>query len=480
MTRTRCYKISLVHADLSPFGREALAALDLIVAGATVDSVESETLDCKEDPSRRDADGQLVPGETEDDRAARIVADASACLSNQHGGALLVGLDDKRAGPPALLGTRLDAAWLQQRVRELTLPRLAVSVFEISATDTRVLLVEVPRNASSEPIAASVSKNGGQRRARRVGRQCQEMTSVAEMLEWARARSGYDWSSQPSGRPIDDIRPAATSELRDFLRASGEPERVNLAEERDRELLSRLQLLRPDGRLTRAGELLLCPSSTPRIRYAFRPALGARSTSRSELSDRGLAEELRAALDAFSSANPAIALPATGLAEGSVDALPFGAVREAVVNAVMHRDWDQAGPIVIDHTASELTIHSPGAFLEGVTEHTVLTAPSRTRNPHLGSVLRSLRLAEREGTGVDRMYIELVRLGHRPPSFAERDAGVRVALRGGQPVPEVVQAHATLPTALRRSARSAVVIHLLRSRPSITAEELERGRAGVR
>ena len=94
-----------------------------------------------------------------------------------------------------------------------------------------------------------------------------------------------------------------------FSERAGEPERVNLAEERDRELLSRLQLLRPDGRLTRARELLLCPSSTPRIRYAFRPALGARSTSRSELSDRGLAEELRAALDAFSSANPAIALP---------------------------------------------------------------------------------------------------------------------------------------------------------------------------
>ena len=49
MTLARRYKIRPVHADLSPFGREALAALDLIVAGVTVDRVESETLDILEE-----------------------------------------------------------------------------------------------------------------------------------------------------------------------------------------------------------------------------------------------------------------------------------------------------------------------------------------------------------------------------------------------------------------------------------------------
>jgi ATP-dependent DNA helicase RecG len=200
--------------------------------------------------------------------------------------------------------------------------------------------------------------------------------------------------------------------------------------------------------------------------------MGVRSTARVELSGRGLAEELRAVLDAFSSSNRTISLPVAGLAEGAVGTLPFGAVREALVNAVMHRDWDRSGPIVIDHAEAELAVYSPGPFLEGVSEHTVLTAPSRTRNPHLGSVLRSLRIAEREGTGVDRMFIEMIRLGHGPPTFTERDAGVRVTLRGGAPVPEVLRVHAPLPPSLRRSARSAVVIDLLRKRPSISAAEL--------
>jgi len=356
-------------------------------------------------------------------------------------------------------------------VRELTTPSLAVSVVEQHASNKRLLIVEVPRNESSEPFAATVSKRGGHRRARRIGRQCHEMTTVAEMLEWARSRSGYDWSAQPSGKPFESARPA-TAALRDFLRESGEPERVSLAEETDRDLLARLQLLQPDSRLTRAGDVLLCPADAPRLRYTLRPVLGARSTASVRLSGRGLAEELRAVFDAFSSSNSTISLPSGGLAEGAVQVLPFGAVREALVNAVMHRDWDRPEAIVIDHTEAELVVYSPGPFLDGVSERTVLTATSRTRNPRMGSVLRSLRIAERERTGVDRMFIELIRLGHKPPSFSERDAGVRVALRGGPPVPEVLQVHASLPPPLRRSARSAVAIDLLRSKPSVSAEEL--------
>jgi ATP-dependent DNA helicase RecG len=370
------------------------------------------------------------------------------------------------------LGTQLDARWLRERIRELSLPPLLVSVIETEAAGERVLIIEVPRNESSEPHAAIVSRNGGQRRSRRIGRQCQEMETVAEMLEWARGRSGYDWSAQPSGKAVADARPAGTSALRDFLRESEEPDRAALADLDDRDLLSRLQLLRPDGRLTRAGDVLLCPGDGARLRYTLRPAMGAKSTSRVELSGRGLIEELRAVLDAFSSSNATISLPVAGLAEGAVETLPFGAVREAVVNAIMHRDWDRSGPIVIDHTERELAVYSPGPFLEGVSERTVLTAPSRTRNPHLGNVLRSLRIAEREGTGVDRMFIEMIRLGHGPPTFSERDAGVRVTLRGGAPVPEVLRIHASLPVSLRRSARSAVVIDLLRKRPSVSAAEL--------
>lgn len=454
------------------YADEAVQALERIRSGTQAGSVESETLDCKEDPTRRGPRGELVAGQSHDDAAARIVADAAACLANHFGGVVIVGVDDALSGEAAFRGTDLDAAWMRERIGELTTPRLVVTCFEHRLADVRILLVEAPRNESSEPHAVTQSKSGGLRRARRIGTQCQDMTTVAEMLQWVRDRSGWDWSAEPSGRTVADVRPAAVDVMRDFLRESGEPERLALADRDDTELLRRLQVLRPDLRLTRAGELLLCPGGAPRLRFAVRPVLGARSTSGVAVAGRGLIEELGAVLAAFRAANRLVPLEASGLAQGSVEALPFGAVRETLVNAIMHRDWLASDPVTVDVATDELVVHSPGRFIEGISEQTVLTAPSRTRNPQLGDVLRSLRVAEREGTGVDRMYIELVRLGHPPPTFAERDAGVRVTLRGGDPVPEVLRVHASIPEALRRSARTAVVIHMLRTRPSITADEL--------
>ena len=451
---------------------EVYTALDRIRGGASVKSVESETLDAKEDPTRRGPRGQRESGLAQDDDAARLVAAECACLGNHEGGIVLLGVDDKGTGSSAITGTSLDRSWLTRRIRELTLPPLTVSCSELIEVGERLLIIDVPRNASTEPHAVTVSRSGGQRRPRRIDTECHDMKTLAEMMAWSTERSGFDWSSQPSGRSTAEARAGAVEALRDFLIESREPDRILQAGDDDPTLLRSLQLVRPDGRLTRAGELLLCPGDRWRIEYLRRPALGAKAEIRVASSGRGLAEEMRSALEALASENRSVEVAGSGVAEGRVGLLPLGAVREALVNAVMHRDWERPDPIVIDHTGPELLVSSPGGFIGGIDEDTVLTASSTTRNRLLGDVLRSLRLAEREGTGVDRMFIEMVRLGHAPPGFEGRGEGVRVSLQGGMPVASVLRVHGSLPDTLRRSARAAVAIHLLRTRPSVSAEEL--------
>lgn len=134
-----------------------------------------------------------------------------------------------------------------------------------------------------------------------------------------------------------------------------------------------------------------------------------------------------------------------------------------------HRDWEQPEPILVEHTGAELLVASPGGFFGGVTAKTVLTATPRTRNRVLGDAMRSLRLAEREGIGVDRMVIELVRLGHAPPVFAERDGGVTVAMQGGEPVAEVLGAHAALP----RDESMALIGRLARSQGTVRNRDVQ-------
>src|SRR5262245_34341494 len=130
---------------------EAERALNRIREGARPSAVESETLDCKEDPSQRAGDGSPTLGEPQSEAAATLLAEAAACRANHEGGAVVVGLVDDQEGPEALVGTSVDADWLANRIRELTTPPLTVRVLERREEEARLLILLVPRNSSSEP-----------------------------------------------------------------------------------------------------------------------------------------------------------------------------------------------------------------------------------------------------------------------------------------------------------------------------------------
>lgn len=452
---------------------EVERALARIVAGEAPAHVESETLDCKEDPSRRESDGHRGPGVARSDAAAYLLAEACACLANHEGGAVLVGLADRVGGVAGLMGTDLDGAWLRRRVRELTVPPLVISARQRRVEGARLLALLVPRNAGAEPHAVTVSKSGGRRRPRRLETQCQDMVSLAEQIAWLEGRHGHDWSAAPSGRRLGEARAVALEALRDYLGETSSDDRRVVAGLGDHDLLRRLQLLRDDGiTLTRGGARLLCASDDPGLVYLGRAASGLRAEVRIERAGRGLIEDLRDVERAIDGRNRAVPLPTTGLTETTVRAIAPRAIREALVNAIMHRDYDVPEPITVEHTGDELVVFSPGGLFGGITINRLLTAPSRTRNRRLAGAFRSLRLAEREGTGVDLMYIEQIRLGHPAPSFRDRDGGVRVTLTGGDPQPSVVVVHAGLPERLRADARTAVAIDALRRAPSITQADL--------
>lgn len=452
---------------------EVARAIARVEAGEAPDAVESETLDCKEDPSRRAPRGHRLPGRVRDDAAAYLLAETCGCLANHEGGAVIVGLEDRAHGAAAFAGTDLDAAWLRRRLRELISPPPAVSVRQRQVGETRLLVLLVPRNPGAEPHVVTVSKGGRHRRPRRVDTGCHDMTTLTEQISWLEERRGQDWSAAPSGRSVDDVRAAALEAMRDYLSDSVREDRQRLARLADQELLRHLQVLRDDGRtLTRGGARLLCAAPEAGFVYLGRPGASARAELRSDGPGRGLIEELRDVERIISGRNRSVPLPTVGLAEGTAPALAPRAIREALVNAIMHRDHDIPEPIVIEHTGDELVVFSPGDLFGGVTIDRLLSAPPRTRNRLLGETLRSLGLAEREGTGIDRMYIEQIRLGHPAPVFRAHSGGVRVVLAGGDPQPEVLRAHAALPEALRQDARAAIAIDRLRRAPSITRADL--------
>lgn len=109
---------------------------------------------------------------------------------------------------------------------------------------------------------------------------------------------------------------------------------------------------------------------------------------------------------------------------------PPAAVREALVNAVAHRDYTVRGEgIRIAMFADRLEVYSPGRLPGHVTIDNI--AEERfSRNETLVQVLADLGLIERLGYGIDRMQRQMAEAGLPPPEFRETAAGFLVTLRG--------------------------------------------------
>jgi ATP-dependent DNA helicase RecG len=96
---------------------------------------------------------------------------------------------------------------------------------------------------------------------------------------------------------------------------------------------------------------------------------------------------------------------------------PIQAVREAVTNAVAHRDYSLAGQKVqVRMFDDRLEIESPGGLAGPVTLDTLETR-RYSRNPRLAQAMYTLRLVEEMGTGIRRIRRALTDLGSGPPSF---------------------------------------------------------------
>ncbi|MDP2232280.1 MAG: ATP-binding protein, partial [Actinomycetota bacterium] len=106
--------------------------------------------------------------------------------------------------------------------------------------------------------------------------------------------------------------------------------------------------------------------------------------------------------------------------------------REALNNAVLHRDYSRLGAVYIQLQPDGLFIANPGGFPRGVTVDNLLVHEPNPRNPRLAEVFRRVGLVEQTGRGVDRIYLGQLRYGRPLPDYSQTDAdGVRVVLRGG-------------------------------------------------
>ncbi len=120
---------------------------------------------------------------------------------------------------------------------------------------------------------------------------------------------------------------------------------------------------------------------------------------------------------------------------------PLEALREAVVNAVIHRDYSLAGEAVrIFYYRDRIEIRNPGLLMPGLTLAEVQEgrARSKPRNPLIASILRDFPggYVERVGTGISFMIEQMRQLGKPAPLFREQGEFIVTFLKKALPTDE--------------------------------------------
>lgn len=106
---------------------------------------------------------------------------------------------------------------------------------------------------------------------------------------------------------------------------------------------------------------------------------------------------------------------------------PEYALRESLLNAIIHRDYNYKGSILISLFDDHFEITSLGGIVKGLSINDLYLGISESRNPNLANIFYRLRYVENFGTGIGRI-IESYKTYEKKPIFVDTDNAFNVTL----------------------------------------------------
>jgi ATP-dependent DNA helicase RecG len=109
--------------------------------------------------------------------------------------------------------------------------------------------------------------------------------------------------------------------------------------------------------------------------------------------------------------------------------IPLEALREVVINAIVHADYSVKGvPMRIAIYDDRIDVENAGNFLPGLTIEEIISGTSKIRNPMIVRVFKELGLVEQWGSGIPRIFGQITDLGLSTPKMEEISGRVRTTV----------------------------------------------------
>jgi ATP-dependent DNA helicase RecG len=344
------------------------------------------------------------------------MARSLVALANARGGVMIVPWNVKaRVAPDELRDRAMQALLLSE-------PRLIVPLPYLIADDRvnpDALVVEVPEGLPN------VYSLDGRYLSREDNRNAVLNARALRDLMLVRGEGTWE-STTPTGSSRDDL---------DWTKIDGYAAKVMLGDDTVEDLLLRRGCLVKRGRQARptyAGLLLFGRHPQRWVRGAeivcarFKGTDMADTFARQTLNGT-LPDQIRRA-ELFVAENTAHRSRIRAWQRSDDPPYPPGVLREAIVNAVAHRDYRLTGAqIQLLIFGDRVEVRSPGRLPGHVTVKNILRE-RYSRNEAIVQVLADMGYIERLGYGVDRMIRAMREAGQEPPRFEETEAGFVVTL----------------------------------------------------
>jgi ATP-dependent DNA helicase RecG len=345
-------------------------------------------------------------------------------LANEGGGHIILGVTDKR--PRKVVGSQAFTALERTKAGLLERLRFRVDAYEIPHPDGRVVVFDVPSRPEGMPIAYEGAY------WMRAGEDLVPMTP--DTLRRIFEETGPDYSAQVCSRASwGDLDPAAIQVFRSLWRRKSGSARLDQLS--DEQLLASAELVVGEG-ITYAALVL----------FGTHQALGkhlAQAEVVFEYRSReaaGPAQDRQDYREGFFLFHDAIWERINlrndkqhfqdGLVVLDVPTFNERAVREAILNAVCHRDYRSGASIFVRQFARRLEIISPGGLPPGVTVENILDR-QQPRNRRIADAIYRCGLVERAGQAVNLMFEECIKESKPRPDFGGTDDHwVEVTLHG--------------------------------------------------
>jgi ATP-dependent DNA helicase RecG len=414
--------------------------LDLIESG------ESETLEFK-----RNFDKDTI--------------ETITAFANTKGGIILVGVEDNSDISGIMINKETMQNWVNQ-VKQSTVPSVIPDIEMETVKNKQVAFIKVVEY----PIKPVALKGRYIKRIKNSNHHM-DINEVAD-LHLKTFNTSWDYYID-NNHSVEDI---SLEKVRSFIELANKNKDVKITDDPIR-VLNKFELIRKN-KITYGGFLLFMKSNSALTTIELGRFQTPTIIKDSVTLKNDLLSEVEAVMDFIKKhINKAYIITGNIQREERWD-YPLDAVREIVVNAIVHRDYRDSSDSVIKIFDDRIEFYNPGKLPEGLSIEKLLSGDyiSTIRNKKIAEVFKEANIIEKYGSGIRRILEGFEKHKLLAPKFEEISNGFRVTAFKETIKKDTIKdtKKDTISDTKNSREKEEIVLKKIKENPSITAEELSK------